>query len=180
MSDILFLAGTTSGMRTRSSVELFKEAIEKRAPRYSTEILDLQELDMQFFDGRAVEEYNEDTKSAIDAIVAASLIVVAAPVYQGSIPGSLKNLFDLLPRNALAKKKAAIISLLGSNRYYLSPGLHLRPVLEELSATVLHPWISVEEKLLDVLGNTRDADLLVRMDLYAARVVDFLETAATP
>lgn len=173
MSDILFISGTTRGMRTRSSTLLLKEAVEKQSPDLPTAFLDLATLQMEFFDGRPFEEYNQDTQHAIDAVIAASVIVVAAPVYQGSIPGSLKNLFDLLPRHGLARKGAVILSVIGSNRYYLSPAYHLRPVLEELYATVLHPWLSVEESLLDVMGNTRDADLLVRLQQYAREVVAF-------
>lgn len=173
MSDLLFVSGSLQGMRTRSSLLLLKEAVEQQAPDWQTELLDLSALQVEFFDGRPFEEYNDDTRRAVDALIACRVLVIASPVYQGSIPGSLKNLFDLLPRHALANKGAVMLSILGSTRYYLSPGQHLRPVLEELYATVLHPWLSVEERAIDVMGNTRDADLLVRMRQYATRIVDF-------
>lgn len=175
MRELLFISGSAQGFRTRSSAILLKEAVEQQAPQMRTDLLDLAVLQMQFFDGRPFEEYNEDTRQTIDAVMAASVLVVASPVYQGSIPGSLKNLFDLLPRHALANKGAVMLSLIGSNRYYLSPVYHLRPVLEELDATVLSPWLSVEEKHLDVMGQTRDADLLVRMRRYASQIITFAE-----
>ncbi len=173
MSELLFISPSLHGMRTRSSLMMLKGEIEKQAPEISTHVLDLAQMKVEFFDGRDFHEYNEDTQNAIDAMLAAQVLVVGAPVYQGSIPGSLKNLFDLLPRHALAKKGAVMLSIIGSNRYYLSPSIHLRPVLEEMYATVLHPWLSVEERSLDIMGNTRDADLLIRMSDYAAKVVDF-------
>ena len=173
MHDLLFVSGSLQGMRTKSSVLLLKEQVEKQAPPFQTALLDLAEVRPEFYDGRPFEEYQKHTQDAIDQIMAASVLVFASPVYQGSIPGSLKNLFDLLPRHALTGKGAVMLSIIGSNRYYLSPGYHLRPVLEELQATVLHPWLAVEEKLLDVMGHTRDADLLVRMQQYATRIIAF-------
>ena len=175
MSDILFVSPSLNGMRTRSSLTMLRMEMEKQAPNLKTDLLDLAELKMDFFDGRPFDAYHADTQHAIDSMLAAAVIIVGCPVYQGSIPGSLKNLFDLLPRHALSKKGAVMVSLIGSNRYYLAPSIHLRPILEEMYATVLHPWLSVEERSIDMLGNSRDADLLVRMSDYARRVIAFSE-----
>ena len=160
MHDLLFVSGSLQACE-RKQRTLLKS--RWKAGTHSKQHSDLAEVRPEFYDGRPFEEYQKHTQDAIDQIMAASVLVFASPVYQGSIPGSLKNLFDLLPRHALTGKGAVMLSIIGSNRFYLSPGYHLRPVLEELQATVLHPWLAVEEKLLDVMGHTRDADLLVRM-----------------
>lgn len=173
MSELLFVSPSLYGMRTKSSLALLKAEVEKQAPKLRTDWLDLAGMQVEFFDGRDFESYNSDTKAAIDKMMAASVLVIGAPVYQGSIPGSLKNLFDLLPRHALAKKGAIMLSVIGSSRYYLAPATSLRPILDEMYATVLHPWLSVEESSIDILGNTRDADLLVRMQDYARKTIDF-------
>ena len=173
MSEMLFISPSLYGVRTRKSLEMLKAEVEKQAPEIRTEMLDLARLQMDFFDGRDFDSYHADTKSAIDAVMAASVLVIGAPVYQGSIPGNLKNLFDLLPRHALAKKGAVMLSVIGSSRYYLAPATSLRPILDEMYATVLHPWLSVEESSIDILGNTRDADLLVRMQDYARKMIGF-------
>lgn len=129
MSEMLFISPSLYGVRTRKSLEMLKAEVEKQAPEIRTEMLDLARLQMDFFDGRDFDSYHADTKSAIDAVMAASVLVIGAPVYQGSIPGNLKNLFDLLPRHALAKKGRGdaecnrLEPLLSGTRHSPSPDL---------------------------------------------------------
>ena len=54
---------------------------------------------------------------------------IGFPIFQASIPGSLKNVFDLLPVNAFHDKVIGLVATAGSSKHYLIPEMHLKPIL---------------------------------------------------
>jgi FMN reductase len=44
-------------------------------------------------------DYTGDTRVVLEKIMEADAYIIGTPVFQASIPGTLKNLFDLLPVN---------------------------------------------------------------------------------
>ena len=56
---------------------------------------------MAFSDGRDFRDYEGDTKRVAEVIMAADALIIGTPVFHASIPATLKNVFDLLPQNAL-------------------------------------------------------------------------------
>lgn len=63
---------------------------------YDVEQLSLDQLTLELADGRSKEKYNEDTQEAIAKMEAADGYIIATSIFQGSIPGSFKNLLDLI------------------------------------------------------------------------------------
>src|SRR6201999_733355 len=77
-------------------------AIERAAARgTSADLLDLGTVDVGFADGTPLDDLTDDTPATIAAIESARALIVATPIYRGSLTGSLKNLLDLTPVPAL-------------------------------------------------------------------------------
>ena len=79
-----------------------------------TELLDLRGYDLVFSDGRDPADYTGDTRTVIDRVIAADALVIGTPMYRGGYTGRLKNLFDLLPNDALAGKPVGLIATGGT------------------------------------------------------------------
>lgn len=106
------------------------DAIERAAGRgTSADLLDLGTVTLGFADGSDPAELDDDTASTIAAVEAARALIVATPVYRGSMTGSLKNLLDLTPLPALRGKVVGLVAMGASDHHYLGAERHLRDVL---------------------------------------------------
>ena len=94
-----------------------------------TELLEVSQRDLVFCDGRRPDAYDGDTRRVIDLVVAADAYVVGSPMYRGSYTGAFKNLFDLLPNEALAGKAVGLVATGGSDHHFLAIEHQLRPLL---------------------------------------------------
>lgn len=143
---IVGLSGSTVGSTTRTAMNYAMDAIRAYDPEIETQLIDLAELDVQFSDGRDYIEYRGDTRMVAEAIMGADAIIIGSPIFQASIPGSLKNVFDLLPVNALQDKVVGIIMTAGSAKLYLVADHQLRPILTYMKAQVVQSYVFVEAK----------------------------------
>ncbi|SFO10308.1 FMN reductase [Pseudonocardia ammonioxydans] len=94
-----------------------------------TELLDLRGYDLVFSDGRDPADYTGDTRTVIDRVIAADALVIGTPMYRGGYTGRLKNLFDLLPNDALAGKPVGLIATGGTDHHYLAIEHELKPLV---------------------------------------------------
>ena len=81
--------------------------------------LDLRSFNMQFCDGRKLQEYNSDTRKAYVMVDKADGLVIGMPVYCYSVSGPLKNFIDITS-SAMEEKAAGIICTTGSSMSYLA------------------------------------------------------------
>jgi FMN reductase len=95
----------------------------------STELIDLGAVTIAPADGRPADQLGDDTAATLAAIDAADAVVLATPVYRGSMTGTLKNLIDHVPTEALRDKPVAIVAMGASDHHYLGAERHLRDVL---------------------------------------------------
>ena len=100
----------------------------------SAELIDLGVARIAPADGRAPEQLGDDTAATIAAIAAADAVLLATPVYRGSMTGTLKNLIDHVPIEALRGKPVAIVAMGASDHHYLGAERHLRDVLSFFGA----------------------------------------------
>lgn len=128
-----------SNRRKSRTLSLSQEA-KHVADAYSSEpeVLDLRELQMEFFDGREIEEYNEDTRQAIQSVLAADVLVYCSPVYFGGISGGMKNLIDLIPYEEFSatERSAGMIMTGRDNRHQALLDTQLRATLVYLGLRV--------------------------------------------
>jgi FMN reductase len=125
------LGSTTPPGRLHRAVEGAIERAEFRA-----DLLDLGTLRLGFADGTPVEDLDDDTGATIAALESAPALILATPIYRGSLTGSLKNLLDLTPVPALQGKTIGLVAMGASDHHYLGAERHLRDVLAFFGALV--------------------------------------------
>lgn len=126
---LLGISGSLSrGSRTS---RLIQEVLDVAAqePGVETDLLEVSHAGIVFCDGRPPEAYEGETRRVIDTVVAADAYVVGSPMYRGSYTGAFKNLFDLLPNDALSGKAVGLVATGGSDHHFLALEHQLRPLL---------------------------------------------------
>ena len=126
---VLGICGSVArSRRTRTLIDLALEAAAAE-PGVKVDLIDLSERDLVFCDGRPPAEYTGDTAVAIEQARAAQAFLIGTPIYRATYTGALKNLFDLIPDDALWGKVAGLIATGGSDHHYLALELGLKPIL---------------------------------------------------
>lgn len=146
---IVAISGSIVGMTTKTAMEEIVRLFEEKYPDHQTTLLDLASYQVAFSDGRNYMEYEGDTKEIATQIMNADAIVIGTPVFQSSIPGTLKNIFDLLPINAFRDKVVSIVVTAGSAKHYLVAEQQLKPILSYMKAHIVPTYVYIEEQ--DVL-----------------------------
>lgn len=124
---VSLIGSVTASGRLRRAVE---EASDRIRPLVAhTQVIDLGEQRVSFADGRAPSSFPDDTGTVIEAIELAEVVLFATPVYRGSMTGALKNVFDLLPVQALAGKVVALVAMGASDHHFLGADRHWRDIL---------------------------------------------------
>ncbi len=95
-------------------------------------------------------------EDAADQVLSADLLLVASPAVKGTYSGLLKVFLDRLPCNGLQDTTALPLLVMNSALHALAVGVHLRPLLIELGATVPAPGLAVLESEVDRLDLVLD------------------------
>jgi FMN reductase len=90
-------------------------------------------------------------EDAADQVLSADLLLVASPTFKGTYSGLLKVFLDRLPYKGLQDTTALPLLVMNSPLHALAVGVHLRPLLVELGASVPAPGLAVLESELDRL-----------------------------
>lgn len=99
-----------------------------------------------YYAGRNYLEYTGDTKYVTETLMNADAIIIGTPIFQASIPGTLKNIFDLLPEKAFVDKVVSMIVTAGSPKHFLIAEQQLKPILTYMKAVVVPTYVFMEEK----------------------------------
>lgn len=164
---IAILIGTAFGSKTRTVADYILADLKGKSPENEITLLDLADYQMEFSDGRNYLDYAGDTGKLAQQLMESDSIFVITPIYQASIPGSLKNIFDLLPLQAFHDKIVGIVAVAGSEKHYLAIEQQLKPILAFMKAQMVQTYVF----LLDtdfVDHEIRNGELLFRLD----RLVD--------
>jgi FMN reductase len=84
-------------------------------------------------------------EDAVESVLAADVLLVASPTYQGTYTGLLKVFLDRLGHRALGSAVALPVLVMKHPEHALAVEVHLRPLLVELGATVPTPGLAVLE-----------------------------------
>ncbi|MCZ8516290.1 NAD(P)H-dependent oxidoreductase [Paenibacillus filicis] len=143
---IVLLSGSKVGSKTRTAMNYAQKVLAEKYPDVETTLIDLGEYDVEFSDGRNYLEYEGDTGVVTKSIMEADAILIGTPIFQASIPGTLKNIFDLLPVSAFRDKVASMLVTAGSSKHYLVAEHQLKPILAYMKAQIVQTYVFIEEK----------------------------------
>lgn len=102
--------------------------------------------------------------------MATDILILGSPIFQASIPGVLKNLFDLLPQNALRDKTVSMIITAGSDKHFLVAEQQLKPILSYMKANILQTYAFIRDIDYGLEGIEND-DVFFRLETLVSDTV---------
>ncbi|MCP1122319.1 NADH-dependent FMN reductase [Bacillus sp. AFS018417] len=168
---LLGISGTIIGAKPRIVVEKVLEEAKRLHPEIEVELLDLKDYNVQFCDGRDPSTYNEDTKKVIDMVSSADFYIIGTPIFQGSLTGALKNLFDLIHPQALRHKVMGFIATGGTYQHYLVIENQLKPIAGYFRAYVAPGSVYAHTDHFNKQNEIVDEEVLSRIADLAKEVV---------
>ncbi|MGO4343878.1 NADPH-dependent FMN reductase [Paenibacillus sp. MCAF9] len=172
---IVGLSGSIVGSKTRTAMNYTLESVKKQYPDAEVTLIDLADYTIQFSDGRNYLEYEGDTGYVTKTIMDADAIIIGTPVFQASIPATLKNIFDLLPVNAFRDKIVSMLVTAGSSKHYLIAEQQLKPILAYMKAQIVQTYVFIEEKDFQRKEIAND-DVIFRIERLVEDTVVLTET----
>jgi FMN reductase len=160
--------------KTMLALDVAVDHAGARRPSVSAEALGLADRDVQFCDGRDPSDYTGDTRKVIDQVVEADALIFATPIYRGSYTGLLKNLFDVIPNDALRGKPVGVVATGGTEHHYLAIEHELKPVVGFFGAYVVPGSVYVHNEHY-AGGALVDEDVLHNLRGLGAGVVEFAQ-----
>ncbi|HWL11371.1 MAG TPA: NADPH-dependent FMN reductase [Ureibacillus sp.] len=143
---IVGISGSIVGSKTRTAMNFVASEISAKYPDTEFTLLDLAEYQLQFSDGRNYLDYEGDTGFITKTIMEADALIIGTPIFQASIPATLKNIFDLLPVNAFRDKVISMLVTAGSAKHYLVIEQQLKPILSYMKGQIVQSFVFIEEK----------------------------------
>ena len=168
---LLGISGTIIGAKPRIVVEKVLEKVKMLNPEIEVELLDLKDYNVQFCDGRDPSTYNEDTKKVIEMVSSADFYIIGTPIFQGSLTGALKNLFDLIHPQALRNKVMGFIATGGTYQHYLVIENQLKPIAGYFRAYVAPGFVYAHTDHFNKQNEIVDDEVLKRIVDLAKEVV---------
>jgi FMN reductase len=143
-------------------------------PDVSAEVINIRDHDVQFCDGRDPDLYEGDTRTIIDKVKAADALIIGTPMYRGSYTGVLKNLFDVIPNDALMGKPVGLIATGGTDHHFLAIEHELKPVIGFFAGYPIPGAVYANNQHYSN-GHLVDEDVLDRLRQLADAVVGFAQ-----
>ncbi|MEI4770620.1 NADPH-dependent FMN reductase [Psychrobacillus sp. FJAT-51614] len=172
---IVGLSGSRIGSKTRTAMNYTFKSITEKYPDAELTLIDLAEYNVEFSDGRNYLEYEGDTGYVTKTIMETDAIIIGTPIFQASIPATLKNIFDLLPVNAFRDKVVSMLVTAGSPKHYLIAEQQLKPILSYMKAQIVQTYVFIEERDFHRKEIVSD-DVLFRIDRLVEDTVVLTET----
>lgn len=172
---VVLISGSNVGTRTRTVTDYIKKAFAEYDSEIDVHVIDLVEEDMVFSDGRNYTEYTGDTGRIAREVMEADALIIGTPVFQASIPAALKNVFDILPTNALRDKVVGMFATAGSSKHYLVLAQQLQPIITYMKAQVVQPYVFVGGEDL-IRGEIVNHDVIQRLDRLVEDTVVLTQT----
>jgi FAD reductase [NAD(P)H] len=173
---LLGISGTITGTKTRIVVQKTLEEIQKKHPEIEVELLDLRDYDIQFCDGRHPSGYTGDTKKVIDIVSSADFFVIGTPIFQGSMTGALKNLFDLISPDVFRHKVMGFVATGGTYQHYLVIENQLKPIASYFRAYVAPGFVYAHNDHFCVQNELIDREVLERITMLGEELVFMQKT----
>ncbi|MFE8701618.1 NADPH-dependent FMN reductase [Cytobacillus sp. FJAT-54145] len=168
---LLGISGTIVGRKTSASLTQFLNMVKQNHTDIDIELLDLNDYKLEFCDGRKLNDYNEDTQQVVKTIKNADAYVIGSPVFQASIPGTLKNVFDLLPPDVFKGKVVGLLMNGGTEKHYLTMEYQLKPIVSYLKAHVPPNNVFLHTSDFDENNQVTDLEMVERLKDLADELI---------
>ncbi|MFS0658109.1 NAD(P)H-dependent oxidoreductase [Niallia alba] len=165
------ISGSLIGSKTAKAVNEVLVAAKSLDPAIQVELIDLREYEMEFVNGAPLSYYNDDTIKIVNTILGADALVIGTPVYQASITGVLKNLFDHLPVDAFKSKVMGMVITGGTDKHFLVMEYQLKPILTYFKGLVTVQNVFVHNDYFDDENEITDIDAKKRMAKLAEEII---------
>jgi FMN reductase len=126
---IAILGSVTPPGRSSQALDYLLTVARETDPALTNIGLNLAHYRIAFADGRPPEAFADDTAKVVAQVQGADAVILLSPVYRASLSGSLKNLLDHLPLEALRDKPCGIVAIGATPHHYLGVDRHLRDIL---------------------------------------------------
>ncbi|WP_078409993.1 NADPH-dependent FMN reductase [Priestia abyssalis] len=168
---ILGISGTILGAKTAALVNAILAEVKNVDPEIQTNLLDLRDYEMQFCDGRKTDQYNEDTQKIIQAVTEADVYLIGFPIFNGSMPAPLKNVFDLVPPDVFRGKVMGFAANGGTYQHYLVIENQLKPIAGYFRSFVAPSSVYAHTSHYNLDNEIADEDVLARIRALAEELV---------
>jgi FMN reductase/FAD reductase [NAD(P)H] len=173
---LLGISGTLMGTKTKIVVNSVLQEVRKKHSEIEVELLDMKEYDVQFCDGRNPNDYNEDTKKVIDLVCSADFYIIGTPIFQASITGALKNLFDLIDPKTFRNKVMGFIATGGTFQHYLVIENQLKPIAGYFRSFVTPGFVYAHKDHFNDQNELTNPEVLKRVENLAEELVHMHKT----
>lgn len=167
---ILLVDGTVFGRKTGALLRQVKQYIEEYNSELELEILYFSDLKHQILDGTPL---NEDMQLMIRKFEEADGYIFATPIFQASIPGVLKNAFDMLSPKTMRYKPTAIVATGGTYQHHLVVQNQLKPILDYFRCLITPNYVYTHSAHFDENDQIIDKDILERLRELARVFVQY-------
>ncbi|MBO8157285.1 MAG: NAD(P)H-dependent oxidoreductase [Bacillaceae bacterium] len=162
---VLLINGTIiGGGKTKTLLNETEQYLKKLREDVELKQLDFQDYQMEFVDGRPFEKYNEDTRKVIEEVTNADGYIFATPIFQASIPGTLKNMFDHIHPDALRYKPAAVVANGGTYQHHLVAENQLKPILDYFRCLIVPNYVYTHTSHFSEENELIDGDIHNRLE----------------
>ncbi|PLR83294.1 NADH-dependent FMN reductase [Bacillus canaveralius] len=170
------VSGSLIGSKTSKAVHEVLWAAKSIDSSIDIELVDLKDYEVEFVKGTPLSYYNEDTVKVVNTVLSADFLVIGTPIYQASIPGALKNLFDHLPMEAFKSKVTGMVTTGGTDKHYLVMEYQLKPILTYLKGVVPLGNVFVHNSDFDEHSEIVTADVNSRIKQLAEEMIFLQKT----
>lgn len=139
MTKLVVIQGSrSSNSRTSIVVEEAVKLLKEKNIEHT--LIDIRDVDMEFCDGRPINEYNEQLQKLYKQLEEADAYIIGMPVYQTSVSGPLKNFLDVMSKAMYYKTVGLIVNSGGIRSYYAGADM-LKILSYELWTVMVQPTV---------------------------------------
>ena len=173
---ILLVDGTVFGTKTGAMLRQIEKYIKEYNSDLELEILYFADLKHQILDGSPL---NDDMKMMIQKFEEADGYIISTPIYQASIPGVLKNAFDMLDPKAMRYKPVSMVANGGTYQHHLVVENQLRPILDYFRCLVTPNYVYTHSTDFDEKDQIIDESIHDRLRELAYVFVQYCTLSET-
>ena len=138
--------------------------------------VNFKDYDLEFCDGRPIDHYNKDTQDIMQLLAGVQGFIISTTILHGSIPGVLKNFFEVLPVSTFENKVMGFIASAGNDKHYLALEQSLRPLASYLNALSIPKYVFSTGSDFNQANEIVNEDVIAEIDSLIKNVIQAADT----